>query len=175
MKLHVSLSFKLLSLVAAPLVGALIFSGIQIGRQALALRQLARVETAVDFDAELGELHQALLAERRAASEPTGTIDLGIYRRRIEVTLAARDRLRARLQDSPPAALARPGMTEAMTSLSAAQERLAEARDTFIRPGVAAPADARAAYERYVGAADELLTTMLLVAAESDSAPIRAR
>src|SRR6187402_3583960 len=112
MKLNLSLSHRLLLLVAAPLGGALIFSGIQIGRQALALRQLARVEAAIDFDADLGEIHQALLAERRAASTAAGSIDAAVYRRRIEVTIAAVDQLRLRLQATPPPALKRSEMRE---------------------------------------------------------------
>src|SRR3954471_23286944 len=117
MKLHLSLSQKLMLLVAAALGGALIFSAIQMGRQALALRQLARVEAAVDFDASLGDVHQALLAERRAASAATGPIDVAVYRRRIEATTAAWDQLRSQLQAAPPPALARPDVRDAMAAL----------------------------------------------------------
>jgi methyl-accepting chemotaxis protein len=175
MKLHLSLSHKLLLLVAAPLGGALIFSGIQVGRSALALRQLTRVEAAIDFDAGLGTIYQALLAERRAASTATGAIDVAVYRRRIEATLAAMDRMRARLESAPPPALTRPEMRDAMASVTATQARLGEARDVFMRPGAAGTSEARTAYQRYLDASDELLAAMNLVATESDSAPIRAR
>jgi hypothetical protein len=173
--LHFSLSQKLLLLVAAPLAGALIFSGIQIGRQALALRQLHRVEAAIELDAGLGEIHQALLAERRAASSASGTIDAAGYQQQIEATRTARDRLRARLQSAPPPALDRPEVRDAMVSVMEAQERLGEARDISKRPGIAGSAEARMAHQRYLDASEELLVAMSLVAAESDSAPIRAR
>lgn len=66
-------------------------------------------------------------------------------------------------------------MTEAVAELIATQERLADARDTFMRAGTAVPEEARAAYERYVDAADQLLAVMNFVAMESDSTPIRSR
>jgi len=175
MKLPLSLSRKLLLLVAAPLGGALIFSGIAIGRQALALRQLDRVEAAIDFDAGLGEIHQALLAERRAASVATGAIDAVAYRRRVEATNAERDRLRARLQSAPPPALARPEMRDAVAAVMLTQERLGEARDAYMRPGNTGSAGARAADQHYLEATDALLAAMNLLATESDSAAIRAR
>jgi methyl-accepting chemotaxis protein len=177
MTFNFSLHQKLLLLVAVPLGGALIFSGIQAGRHLLALRELHRAGAAVDFAADLGGFRQAVLDERREISDLAQDAgQLSAYRECIARTTAAASRIRARLA-AGATVFERPAIRDAGSALLVAHDRLAEARAFFAGPPVddAHATEARAFYGRYLDLSEEVLTLVGLVASESDSAPIHTR
>lgn len=177
MNLNLSLHRKLLLLVAVPLGGALVFAGIEIGRHAIALRKLDRVDAAAVLAADLGSLRLALLEERRDVADiPQEPARMVVYREHINHTTAVASRIRAQLTAGATPALARSDVRRALTALLAAHDRLVEPRNLFSRPA----ADHAAAvfhehYSRYAEAYTLVLDAVNLVATESDSAAIRAR
>jgi len=176
MHLHLSLNRRLLFLFAAPLCGALIFSGLQIGRDTIALRRINRVQTAIEFDADLGALRQALLLERRAVSEPVGAMQVAAYRERIEGSAAAVEKIRNHLKTLDVPALERAEMRDAISVVLTACDRLSDVRNFFLGPKAAEFAnEAREPYDRYLDASEQVLVAMALVAAESDTAQVRSR
>lgn len=178
MKFHLSLDRKLLLLVAIPLAGALVFAGIELVRAVSAVRTLSRLESFVDFTADLGQLRHSLLVEKRETwdlySDRTRLI---AYQRQIDTTTAAVHRLSARLA-ARDAARFNPEIRDAATALLTASARLGEVRDYFLRQdGGSSRSDpaATALRERYTEVSGELLALVARLNQETDSAPLRSR
>ena len=178
MKLNLSLHRKLLLLVAIPLSGALIFSGVEIGRLLLESRKLSRVRSAAELAAELGVFKLALLAEERDAADMAYDPSRAIaYRDRVNVTIASAAQLQARLAKGEFAATRRADVRDALASMFAAHDRLNEARDYF-RRGVTPDrnaAEANALRQRYFEAYDRIVAVLRLLPRESDAVSTRSR
>lgn len=178
MNLNLSLHRKLLLLVAIPLAGALVFSGIEVVRTARAARALVRLEPFVDFTADLGHLRQSLLAEQRASWDLySDGGQAGALQRQGDRTAEITRQLSARLAGRD-AAWFSPAIREAAANVVSACGRLSEARDFFARQGPDADRNDPAAVrfrERYIEVAHGLIALATLLNQETDSAPIRAR
>lgn len=178
MHLNLSLHRKLLLLVAVPLVGALVFAGIEIGRYVVALRKLDRADAAAALVADFGQLRLALLQERRDVTDtPQEPGRVTAYHEHINNSIATVSRIRAQLATEAVPAFARPDVREAVTGLFAAIDRLSETRNYFARTttGAGSSAASQEHYGRYAEAYTLVLDVMIRVAGESDSAPIQAR
>jgi Methyl-accepting chemotaxis protein len=165
MRLRLSLRQKLLLVVALPLVGALVFSGVTIVRLAFDARTLRHTHEVVELTAELVSLRRALLAELASASDR----DHLALASQIDETDAARTRLFAHLalprldrhlphETRPPIAAFRRAL-----------ETLPAARNAF------ASTDLSSSRETYHALFEQIFAVMTALNRHTDSAPLRSR
>jgi methyl-accepting chemotaxis protein len=176
---RLSLQRKLLGLVAIPLAGALIFSGVVVGRLVFESRQIDRLEAVVATTRDLVEIRGALAAEHVDTWEIYREANpVETFRAHIEQTKAAFARLRAHLAAGPAASLVTPELREVVTALVSDHGRLDEVRNFFAPQsprGDRLGAAALSFRARYPEMLERLLAAMTLLHAEADSAPVRAR
>lgn len=179
MELKLPIDRKLLLLVAIPLAGALIFSGLGLGRLALDEHRLRRLDSFVDFAADLVRLRQACLTEQRAAWDLYRDSGQRVsYRNSINDTDAAITALKSRLQAGDYTSLYNQETREAMGLLLSTHEGMTDARNFFSHQSAAddrtAP-PALAGRTPYARISDQILTLLGLLNQETDSAPLRSR
>ncbi|ACB76855.1 methyl-accepting chemotaxis protein [Opitutus terrae] len=174
--MNLSLARKLQLLVAIPLAGALIFSGIEWVRALAAVRQLKRVAASVELTADLAAVRAGLLAEQRESWDLyTDANRLITYRRNAELTADAVRRVAARLNQG--SALDQ-DVRDAVRALLTACDGLREARDYFSTRGPEArriDPQALALRARYGEVIEQLLFLVFRLNQETDAASLRGR
>ena len=179
MKLKLPIDRKLLLLVSLPLVGAMIFAGIGIARLATQEHRLSRLDSFVEFAADLAQLRQACLAEQRSAWDLYSDANEGAaYRDRVNETNRTTSQLKSHLASANNATLYGQEILTSSSALLATSDGLKDVRDYF--SGQTDKNDrvsqaARSFRARYIDISEQILTLMAQLNQETDSAPLRAR
>lgn len=178
MRLRLSLRRQLILLVALPLAGALIFSGVAIVRLALDSSSLRQTGEFVELTADVVSLRRALLAEK-AATWDRYTPDAKIaWSELVEETDSAARRLSTRLATPSLARHVSEQVRNEARNLQQLVDGLSSSRSFFAtHDRTASPfaTDAAAHRARYDEAFEHLFALMTAIQAHTDSASLRSR
>ncbi len=178
MRLHLSLRRQLILLVALPLAGALLFSGVAIVRLALDARALRHTAGLVELTSDIVSLRRALLAELAATwdrYDPGAQISLSQL---TQETDAAAQRLSAHLVSPPIASLVSDQVRTDAAALHRLVGSLSTSRSFFAthdRTASRFASDASAHRARYDEVFEQLFALMTTVSTHTDSASLRSR
>ncbi len=178
MRLHLSLRRKLLLLVALPLAGALIFSGVAIVRLAFASRALQHTGEFVDLTAELVSFRGALLAEQAGTWDRYNPSHPTSFEQLVEDTDTAARRFFDHLGTPRVARLLSTSVTHEAAALRRDIENLSEPRRFFTahdRNASRIAPDATTHRARYAEVFEQVFALMTSLHGHTDSAPLRSR
>ena len=178
MRLHLSLSRQLVLLVALPLAGALIFSGVAIVRLAFDARALRHTASLVELTSEVVSLRRALLAEMAATwdrYDPGVQVPLdGLARE----TDSVAQRLSAHFASPRIGSLVSEEVRTQAATLHRLVDGLSSPRSFFATHDRSAPRsapDAAAQRARYHVVFEQIFALMTTLNAHADSASLRSR
>ena len=137
MKLHFTLGRKLLLLVAIPLAGAVVFASAVVVRLALEARELRRLNTSVNFTADLIELRRSLAAEQIATWDLYGDLNGRAHlQAQVNKTELAFGELKRSASSASPTELSSPQIRDTVNQVIGRIEQLSTARSFFLRQNV---------------------------------------